>query len=188
MLALPSDAPASVRRWVEWRVTAILDRRKARDRRHTVPITVLAPADAHATAAQAPQVCDPKCDMVLELQSRVVRVGETLSGVLHVNPRHQFEARDVRVALEHRVHHEDHIDQRLGEEKVTVAGRTQFVAGAAQRFPFQITVPADGAPSMRAKHNEVRWHLKGVCDRRLQGDIEVLAELAVYNAPPERAR
>ena len=183
-LVLPGDAPASVKRWVEWNVTAILDRRRARDRRHAVPITVLASRPASPAGAGAQKVSDEgRADMFLELPASALRIGETLSGVLHVDPRDRFEARRVRLRLEQRVHHEDRIESSLGKEEVVLADRTEFVPGAPQRFAFQISVPPDGAPSMRAKHNEVRWTLTGSCDRRLRGDYEVVTDLAVYNAP-----
>jgi len=184
-LVLPGDPPASVKRWVEWNVTAILDRRRARDRRHAVPITVLASRPASPAGTGAQKVSDEdRCDMFLELPASAVRIGETLAGVLHVNPGDRFEARRVRLRLEQRVHHEDRIEHSLGKEEVVLADRTEFVPGAPQRFAFQIFVPADGAPSMRAKHNEVRWTLTGSCNRRLRGDYEVVTDLAVYNAPP----
>ena len=81
------------------------------------------------------------------------------------------------------MHHEDNIERKAGEAKAEVAGRTAFVPGFAQEFRFDLTVPADALPSFLAEHNQLRWTLRGVCDRSLRGDHDVSAEIVVYNAP-----
>jgi len=188
-LALPIDAPATAQGWVEWSVTAILVRRLRLGRRQKVPITVLASPFAHTAWAKAKQVSDAGCNMFLELPGCVARVGETLSGVLHVSPKYQFEARSVRVELERLMRHEDGIVSTRREAKVIVAACTTFVPGDPQQIPFQITIPTGATPSLRAKHNEIRWYLKGICARSglLHRNYCVKAELLVTNAPPESA-
>ena len=183
-LTIPEDVPPSAPKWIDWSVAAILDRRRARDRRESAPIIILAPATGYALWATAPPSCDEDaCDMQLDLDARAVRIGNTLSGTLRIDPRKEFEARRVRIALEGRMHHEDGIKRKAGEAKVTVAERTKFVPGAAQAFPFQITVPTDALPTFVARHNQLRWTLRGVCDRSLRGDHDVSAEIVVYTAP-----
>jgi sporulation-control protein spo0M len=183
-LELPVDAPASVPKWVEWHVKAILDRKLRRDRREEVPITVYATRAAPASRAQSPQVFGDKCDMRLEVASRVARPGETLSGVLHVEPRDAFDVRSVRVDLECRMHHEDNIVREHGDDvELTLAQQVSFTPGVPQEFPFSITLPPTAAPTLWARHSLVRWDLRGVCDRPLRGDYDVSAELVVYNAP-----
>lgn len=182
-LTLPPDAPASVDDWVEWDVTAVVDRRRARDRKEKKPLRVLTPPGMYAAWAQRQQSSDTDCDMSLDLPTRTAGVGGTLAGVLHVLPRSRFDVRSVRVQLEPIMRHEDNIIRSLGKEELTLAGSTAFQPGEPLQLPFQIGVPANGVPSVRAKHNEVHWHLKGVCDRRLRGDYTVDAEVEVYNAP-----
>lgn len=183
-LTIPEDVPPTAPKWVDWSVVAILDRRRARDRRESVPIIILAPAAGYSLWATAPPSCDEDaCDMQFDLDARAVRIGNTLSGTLRIDPRREFDARRVRVALEGRMHHEDGIKRKAGEAKVTVAERTAFVPGAAQEFPFQITVPADALPTFLARHNQLRWTLRGICDRSLRGDHDVSAEIVVYTAP-----
>ncbi len=180
-LELPAGAPASVPKWVEWHVKAILDRKLRRDRREEVGILVLAPR-ADAAGAPSPGWVGDTCDMRLEIAARVACPGETLTGVLHVEPREAFDVRRVRVDLECRMHHEDNIVRELGDDvELTLADRVSFAAGVAQEFPFSITVPAGAAPTLRARHNLVRWELKGVCDRAMRGDYDVATELLVYN-------
>jgi hypothetical protein len=184
-LQIAADAPASVPKWVEWHVKAILDRKLRRDRRETVPITVYAASDDHSVSAESPQVVLDKCALGLEISTRSARPGETLSGVLHVAPREAFDIRRVRVDLECRMHHEDNIVRTLGDDvEVTLAERVSFASGVPQEYPFSITVPAAAAaPTLRARHNRVRWQLRGVCDRAMRGDYDVAAEIVVYNAP-----
>ena len=144
-------------------------------------ILVLAPR-ADEAGAQSPGWVGDKCEMRLEIASRVARPGETLTGVLHVEPRAAFDVRRVRVDLECRMHHEDNIVRELGDDvELTLADRASFAAGVAQEFPFSITVPAGAAPTLRARHSSVRWQLKGVCDRAMRGDYDVASELLVYN-------
>lgn len=182
-LAIPAEVPPSAPKWVDWSVTAILDRKLARDRRESVPITILGLPGGYALWASSPQVCkEDRCDMQLELASRAARVGETLSGVLRVDPKGDFDCRRVYVALEGRMRHEDNIVRKAGEAKVTLADRPTFSPGVSQEFPFEITVPADALPSLLAEHNQLRWQCKGVGDRKLRGDHSVSAEIVVYTA------
>jgi hypothetical protein len=90
------------------------------------------------------------------------------------------------VELERLVRHEDGIVRTRVEAKVILAACTTFVPGDPQQLPFQIILPAGAAPSLRAKHNEVRWHLKGICARGLLHRAYcVKAELCVTNTSPE---
>ena len=57
-LTIPEDVPPSAPKWVDWSVAAILDRRRARDRRESVPITILAPPTGYGLWATAPPCCD----------------------------------------------------------------------------------------------------------------------------------
>ncbi len=181
-LEIPQDVPASVPDWVQWHVKAILDRKLRRDRRQELPITIYAPCRDDASGG-ATSSAGERCDMWLEVASRTARPGETLSGVLHVEPREPFDVRSVRVDLECRMHHEDNIVRELGDDvELTLGDRVSFAAGIAQEFAFSITVPAAAAPTLVARHSAVRWELKGVCDRALRGDHTVAAELVVYNA------
>jgi hypothetical protein len=183
-LTIPEDVPPTAPKWVDWSVAAILDRRRARDRRESVPITILAPATGYALWATAPQSCDEDvCDMQLDLDARAVRIGGTLTGTLRIDPRREFDARRVRVALEGRMHHEDGIKRKADEAKVTVAERTKFVPGFGQEFPFTLTAPDGALPTFLAEHNQLRWTLRGICDRSLRGDHDVSAEIVVYTAP-----
>ena len=165
--------PASVPKWVEWHVKAILDRKLRRDHREEVAIAICAPRP-EAAGARSPGWVGDKCDMRLETESLVARAGDTLTGVLHVEPRAAFDVRSVRVDLECRMHHEDDIVRELGDDvEITLASGASFTAGVAQEFPFSITVPAAAAPTLRARHSSVRWQLKGVCDRAMRGDYDV---------------
>ena len=182
-LAIPEDVPPSAPKWVDWSVTAILDRKLARDRRESVPITVLGLSGGYAMWASSAQRCaEDNCDMQLDVSSRTARVGETLTGTLRVEPKRDFECRSVYVAIEGAMHHEDNIEREVGEVKVTLADRPTFSPGVAQEFPFQITLPGDALPSFLAEHSQLRWHLKGVCDRKLRGDNTVSAEIVVHTA------
>ncbi len=187
-VTLPPSAPPSLLGYVRWHVKAVLDRRRALDRDEAVPISVLAPAGANAAWVQAEQVSEGDCEMSLAIPAHVVCVGETLSGVLHLDPKTSFDVRAIRVELECLIEHHDNIEKTLSEEEISVAGATELKPGSPLALPFEIAPPADGAPTLRAAHNKVRWHLKGVCDRKLHRDASVTAELDVYNAPAERAR
>jgi hypothetical protein len=182
-LAIPQDVPPSAPKWVEWSVTAILDRRRARDRRESVAITMLGLPGGYAMWASSPQECNEDlCDMRLDVSSRAARPGEPLSGVLHVDPKREFEVRSVYVAFEGEMRHEDSIERDVGEAKVTLADATTFAPGAPQEYPFEIAPPVDAVPSFHAEHSQMRWKLKGVCDRKLRGDSTVSAEIVVYTA------
>jgi hypothetical protein len=183
-LTVPERAPGSVPNWVDWHVKAVLDRKLRRDHRQELPITLHVTAADYEDRAQSAQEVGDKCDMRLDVSSRVARPGDTLSGTLFVEPRSQFDARSVRVDLECRMHHEDDIVRELGDDvEVTLGQNVSFAPGVPQEFGFSITVPPAAAPTLHAKHNLVRWLLKGICDRPMRGDYTVAAELVVFNAP-----
>ena len=121
--------------------------------------------------------------MQLDLDARAVRIGGTLSGTLRIDPRREFDARRVRVALEGRMHHEDAIKRKAGEAKVTLAERTTFAPGFAQEFPLRSACRAMRFRRSSRTTNQLRWTLKGICDRSMRGDHAVSAEIVVSNAP-----
>ena len=80
--------------------------------------------------------------------------------------------------------HEDDIVRELGEARGD-ARRAHDVRARPRRRSSRSrsSCPRDAVPSLLAAHNQLRWTLKGICDRKLRGDNTVSAELVVYNAP-----
>ena len=117
--------------------TAILDRSRARDRRESVPITILALAGGYACgrrrrspATRTPATCSSTSSPRAVAHRRARCRARCAS-----SPKREFECRSVCVALEGRMHHEDGIKRKAGEAKVTLAERPTFVAGRRAGVP-----------------------------------------------------
>jgi hypothetical protein len=194
-LRLPPDAPPTaleatgrVREPVKWEVRAILDRRMAVDPDSTVPVVVRSRPDQYAAWAQQAPVSGHECDMTLELSTRALRVGETVSGVLGIAAKSEFEGRGVRVQLKRkRVDTPDNEIATYTDPKAQLAGETRFAPRDARRYPFELTVPPDVAPSFVAMYNHHHLYVEGVIDRSMAGDYTVEAELNVYSGPERSA-
>ena len=188
-LQVPPDAPPTVYepagfgKVVTWEVRAILDRRMALDPDATIEVQVHSLANQYAHWAQSPPA--PKSQEVVmgldQLSSRVVRPGEQITGVLHVDPRESAKARSVRVQLERRrMDTPDDIQDVNTALEVELARDVKLEPGQPLQYPFQIPVPEGSPPTFAAAKSYMHWYLEGIVDRKLRGDFVVEAEIVVY--------
>ncbi|HEX8067944.1 MAG TPA: sporulation protein [Thermoleophilaceae bacterium] len=191
-LTFPHDAPPTAHEpagfgdVVQWRVRAILDRRMAFDPDAEQIVRVYSRPEQYAAWGQMPVV--PKaaeCPMGLELSTRSLQPGASLSGELTITPRDSFKGRAVRVQLERRrTDTPDDIDRTETLDGMQLAGATQLDAGQTLRFPFELTVPPGVPPTFNAARNHLHWYVEGIVDRKLRSDFVVEAEIVVYTGNP----
>ena len=184
---LPAGVPASgagAITAVSWKVRAALNVKRASDPEAEMPITVLAPAAAHADRAQSPPQSDAAlaADLAFDLPTRSLRPGDSLAGTFRVIPQTEIDAQEVRVELVRR----EEVRRSEGLTRETVAANAAFGGdatlqpGQQREFPFALTVPTDACPTLETEQTSVRWLLRGVVGRRFRGDYTLTAELNVY--------
>lgn len=188
-VTIPADAPPSAPDMVDWKVKAVIDRRRAGDVTSEVPIQVASRPDQYAAWAERPPTVERGCEMELRIPGRSYALGSTVSGTLFLRAEEDFDANEIRVdLLRDRLDSpgNDEVTQTDKARSVPVAGDTKFAAGDTKELPFQIEIPADQPPSFEAASNSMRWFLEGVASRRLRDDFNVRAELNVHSARPAR--
>jgi hypothetical protein len=181
-LPVPADAPGSDAKAVEWQVRAVVDRKRSRDARETLPLHVGSSPEALAAWAQAPFAAPDKgCTMTLEASSRVVRPGERITGVLTVRAplSEPLSARALRVDLRRIRHDEDDLTDEDRMKLEVVAGGIELSGGEERRVPFEVVVPPHAGPSFVARHNTQRWYLEGIVDRPRARDYVGELEIVV---------
>ena len=181
-LAVPPQGPPSAQDAVEWRVNAVLDRKRGLDAEAGHDLTVVIGSEAYDDRARRSPDTQDDLPMTLEVAPRTVRPGDAVGGELTITPSSPLEARSVRVQLRRRRDHEDREYEEDVVMSVDVCGPLELGVGESRTFPIDLPVPADAEPTFEAKHNRQRWLLDGVVDRKLRGDHVVSAELNVHNA------
>lgn len=190
-VTIPADAPPSARDLVDWKVKAVIDRRRSGDVTSEVPIQVASRPDQYAAWAERPPEVQRGCAMELKIPSRSFALGATISGTLALRAEESFDASEIRVDLLRYRHDSPGGDEVMDTDKiqsVKLAGGTKLAAGDIKELPFEIAIPADQAPSYQARSNSIRWFLEGVASRRMRSDYHVRAELNVHGAQPAKKK
>ncbi|MDQ3670620.1 MAG: sporulation protein [Actinomycetota bacterium] len=192
-LTLPEDAVPTGKgeiTEVRWKVEAILGRRRALDPDGSAEVRVVSPSSAYASRASSEPELDTHGDCDLEVRLRQAphaRPGDTIAGTLVITPRSEVEADEVRVELVRR----ERVPRDHGntEEKVdakTILGEAADLSpGIPREYPFELSVPTEGCPTLETEHSTVRWELRGVVSRRLRSDYNVSRPLNVYTGPDD---
>jgi sporulation-control protein spo0M len=186
-LAIPADAPATATNIVQWKVRAVLDRRRAIDADAERALTVLAPRENGPAPAPEEPAGDGDRWMDVQVPIRVVAPGQTIGGTFIVTPREELKVKELRVELVFRRLDDPEgktgcIDTRTIAE-VNVAPKGVLAPGVAVAHPFSLPIPADLPPTFRAKHNELRWFVRGVVSLPILVDPERDVEIHLFNAP-----
>lgn len=181
-LPLPRTAPGTSPNTVEWMVRAVVDRKLASDAEAKAPLVVRVPAQPLESWAQTPVVSPKQCIIGIDVASRIVRPGEQISGTMTLTPTSPVSARAARVRLR-RVRH-DKGDNKRDQvvQEVVVAEHLELAPGDTRTAAFALTVPLDAPPSFAAQHNQQRWYVEVVLDRKRALDYEGRLEVVVYNA------
>jgi sporulation-control protein spo0M len=192
-LQFPPDAPPTVNEpagfgeVVKWEVRAILDRRMRMDPDSTIPVHVHSLPNQYAHWAQSPpHAKSHEVPMVLDqLSTRVLRPGEQITGVLHLNPRESARARTVRVQLERRrTDTPDNMHDTNTAAQVELAQDVKLEPGQTLSYPFQIPLPENSPPTFAAEKSYMHWFVEGIVDRKLRSDFVCEAEVVVYTGNP----
>ncbi len=212
-LRVPPDAPPTVPGAVEWQVRAILDRHHARDARGEARLVVAGSSARLAHFAATPPESTGDTTIDVNVPTRAVHPGETITGSLTVNPSSELRVDGLQVRLvrqrrtyadsgTHRepAHHLSGFAvtwrSNVGTTTVVEASRvaSENVCGECTLHPgnrvtesFAITVPVDSTPTFEAEFSSQHWYLQAVLDRPLHRDdmtqLEILLTAPVETAP-----
>ena len=186
-MSLPADALPSCNGEIEriyWGFHVKLNRRMATDlHAEAVVVVHTLPANSLTLAGEYGGSSEPKeTELVLILPQLEATVGQSFNGQLRIVPYKNF-ASGVRIELV-RVEsvYCDCGNYRETAFPVKLAENTDFSANQQVILPFQVSVPADAAPSVETNNAHIHWLIRGVLDRRLRTDTTVEQEIVVYSA------
>lgn len=114
--------------------------------------------------------------------------GERLTGKLLLQAAQTMDAQEIRLEL----HHTEQLrypgiscEMSNTLQKTRLAGARVFSPGEKAEYPFELSIPAPGKPSLHTEHARVFWVLKGVVSRRMKRDASVQVELVVFAQPEQ---
>jgi hypothetical protein len=188
-LRIPADAVAPYHSdYIEthWLVKVTVDRPMAGDSNAEIELPLIVPAPG-LYAKQGEFGNGTGLD-VAALRFNLPKLefvqGETLSGELIIEPRQDFEAREIRLELLHQEHisaGDQARDVETSDQKVQLAGTTPLTHDKAVRYDFSFAVAPKGQPTAVAPKGTSRWILKATVDRPWASDAEVTQEVYIYS-------
>jgi hypothetical protein len=169
-----------------WVIKVTVDRPMASDANAEMQLPLIVPAPGHY--AQPGQYGNATKMDVAPMRFNLPKLeyvnGETLSGELIVEPRNEFEAREIRIELLH----EERVTEgskpnevTTSDQKMQIAGTTKFQAGSNQQYDFSLMIVPKGQPTYVDPKATSRWILKATLDRPFATDAEVTQEIYVYS-------
>jgi hypothetical protein len=176
---IPLDAPPTVDYAVEWLVRAIVERRKGRNATAEQTVTVHAAPAALTHRTRTPPESSSDIPLTVELATRELRRGGTLTGTISAIPAVALDARGLRVQLVSERHEHDGIVNSDVETVVAVTGKIALRAGQPITAPFAITLDPEASPCWQAKNNSQHWYLEAVIDLPMRQDKTTRIELLV---------
>jgi hypothetical protein len=190
---LPSWAPGSSSKTVQWQVRLHVERSK-KDVTAEAPLQVLvAPADPlpELRLIQGQSALNNTLTFEIETEKPCYKPGEEVRGTIAVTPK-EFVDRTALVAGWFRWEQTSHpVTKNPGKTiegftrpMVTFVKDVQLVQHQRAEFPFALTLPADVDPTTEAVHCSVDWYLQVKVEfSGMTGGIErAEREIVVYTA------
>lgn len=179
-LPVPRDAPASSSGTVTWEVRAVVDRKKAMDATAESQVAVVSPAGALEAWTRGSAQSEGRCEFDIDVARREVRPGQPLAGTVTLRPVEDATARAVKAQLHMVRQDQDGHTKEKTVGEVVLASDLELQSGTPWTSSFEVTVPADAAPSFDARYNSQHWFLEVVVDRKRAGDYVGRLEVVVH--------
>ena len=169
----------------KWSIKVTLDRKLRKDINKEIELPVIVPPPGtHGGAGEYGHAShSDKADMQLWLPKVEWVEGETIEGKLKVHARDNISANQVRIELTRKeeVFYKNGNVHKVTESKERISGGVKLENGEVEEFPFTVTIPKKGCPTLHTPVGRVTWTLKGILSRRLRKDFTVTQEIFVYN-------
>jgi hypothetical protein len=164
-LHVPEDGLPSATDQVTWSVRAIIDRRHGTDVTAQAPVQVLAGPDRFASEATEQARYKGAACIDLELSTRTLRPGQTITGTVVLRPAQAMTLTKVLLGFV------ETTPVKKGLKNTPVAFLTlldeplELAPGQTRKLPFELTLPADAAPTVRGSmttapcHSVISWQV-----------------------------
>ena len=198
-LHVPEDGLPSATDQVKWSVRAIIDRRHGIDVKAEAPVEVLAGPERFASEATAETRYKGERCIDLELSTRTLRPGETVTGNVLLRPTRAMTVTKVAVTFALTTPVKKGLEGTAVAPKILLDEPLDLHPGDTKDLPFDLTLPDDAAPTVRGSmttppcHSIISWDVVAEARSDLSADdktdLEGFAYLGVnvYNtdvAPP----
>jgi hypothetical protein len=116
--------------------------------------------------------------MTIEVATRELHGGGTLSGTVTAIPTVQHRTRGLRVQLVRERHEHGIVDREITASTALI-GEYELRPGEPITAPFEIALAADASPCWEAEHNSQHWYLEAVVELPMRSDEVTRIELLV---------
>ncbi|KAA0020022.1 hypothetical protein [Antrihabitans cavernicola] len=161
---IPSWAPGSSSDLVAWACRVVIER-DGRDIEADGEFTVLVgPTDPKGEAPEFERLMGDSSTIEIDTESRVVRCGDRVRGILSITAGRELPRADIAVQLQ-RVRQSHPLTKTAGppmERDLPIsklAPKAELRPGQTLRLPFDLELPADTAPTATAVHSTIDWYV-----------------------------
>jgi SpoOM protein len=157
-LHIPADGLPSATDQVTWSVRAVIDRRFGADIKAEAPIEVLAGPDRFASEATSEVRYKGDRCIDLDLAARTLRPGETITGTVILRPAEAMKVSEVVVTFVVTLPVKKGLEGTSVAPQILVTEPLDLQPGDTKNLPFELTLPADSAPTVRGSLTTPRCH------------------------------
>ncbi|MGC9962094.1 MAG: sporulation protein [Acidimicrobiales bacterium] len=202
-LHVPEDGLPSATDQVKWSVRAIIERRHGLDVKAEAPIEVLAGPERFASEASAEARYKGERCIDLELSTRTLRPGETITGNIVLRPTRAMTVTKVVVTFTVTMPVKKGLEGKAVAPQSLLHEPLDLQPGDTRNVSFDLTLPADAAPTVRGGmttppcHSIISWDVGAEAECAFSADDKTTTDgfvylgINVYNtdvAPPASAR
>lgn len=169
---------------IAWRVKVSLDVPGAKDL-HAEEDLIVVPGQSEETVERQDEVLPVTtqdsfgdCGLRIELPTSRYELGDTVQGVIRLEPLEDCSFSELRVELVR--------DEKAGDKKSsdtlgsTVLGTDiSFRAGLSQEWRFDFPIPNDPAPTVHFSNSALSWKIRAVLPRSFRRDYSLEPEIVV---------
>jgi hypothetical protein len=185
-LHVPEDGLPSATDQVRWAIRAIIDRRHGLDVKAEAPVQVLAgPGRFASEATDEARYKGERC-IDLELSTRTLRPGETVTGNVRLQPARAMTVTKVLVLFVVTTPTKKGLEGTAVVPHALLDEPLDLQPGEARTLGFDLTLPDDAAPTVRGSmttppcHSIVSWDVAAEAKSVLSTDDKTETEGFVY--------
>jgi hypothetical protein len=185
-LHVPEDGLPSATDQVSWAVRAVIDRRHGTDIKAESPVTVLAGPERFASEATSDARYKGERCIDLEVSTRTVRPGQAISGSVILRPARAMKVTEVVVIFAVTLPVKKGLEGTAVASRILLSEHLDLQQGDTRNLPFELTLPADAAPTVRGSlttprcHSVISWDVGASARSVLPGDDGTEARGYVY--------
>jgi SpoOM protein len=185
-LHIPADGLPSATDQVRWLVRAIIDRRHGVDIKAESPIVVLAGPERFASEATSEARYKGERSIDLELSTRTLRPGDSVTGNVILRPARAIRVTEVVVTFAVTLPAKKGLEGTAVAPQILLTDQLDLWPGDTKRLPFELTLPADAAPTVRGSlttppcHSIISWDIGAEAKSVLPGDNKTEANAFAY--------